>query len=85
MKTKRLAFDVLEDRIALSGCQLFGEIVSAVAQGNAADYGIDIPDGPASESASDVGNLKSSIGSDGDPETKGVSDRIFASHGIACG
>ncbi|MCA9218063.1 MAG: hypothetical protein KDB27_33560 [Planctomycetales bacterium] len=81
MYKKRFSIDNLEERIAPAGCQFFGDVVSAVAHGNAADYGLEIPDGPANQNGSDVGNLKSAIGTDDDPGTKGVSDRIHASHG----
>lgn len=80
MKKTRFTVDCLEERIAPAGCQLFGDIVSDVAQGNAAAYGIDIPDGPANGNGSDVGNLKSYIGTGQDPDFDKVSDRIHYSH-----
>lgn len=84
-KTTRLTFDRLESRIALTGCGAFGALVADVAHGNAADYGFVIPDGPASNRGSDVGNLKSAVGTDGNPDTHGVSERIASSKAFACG
>jgi hypothetical protein len=80
---KRFSIDRLEDRIA--PCGAFGGLVASVAHGEAAEIGIEIPDGPASDNGSDVGNLKSAIGTDGDPDTQGVSERIHASQDFACG
>ena len=80
---KRFEIRKLEERIAPSGCQLFGTIVSDVAHGDAGNWGIDIPDGPAQ--GSDVGNLKSFIGTGQDPDFAKVSERIHYSQDLACG